>query len=89
MSKSLTITLSEAQYKVFAHIAYEPEDWLLNVAENRIGVAMEELYRAEVDRLLDAGETVSGTKEEIILAAPIRTAKEISAEHNAALSGSQ
>lgn len=89
MSKNITITLSDAEYKAFAHVAYSPEAWVLNVAKERCRVAIEEIYRSEVDRLLEAGETVSGTKEEIVLAAPIKTAVEISTEANANLPGSQ
>ena len=39
-------------------------------------MAIEEIVNSEVQRKLAAGETISGTKEEIVLAANIETAIE-------------
>jgi hypothetical protein len=89
MAKTITVTLSDAQYKAFEHVAYDPIGWVQNCVDERCRVAIEEIARKEIDRKLAAGESISGTKEEIVLAANIRTAKEISEEHNATLSGSQ
>lgn len=89
MAKTITVTLSDAQYKAFEHVAYDPTSWTQHVVEERCRTAIEEIARKEIDRKLEAGESISGTKEEIVLAANIKTAKQISEEHNAALSGSQ
>lgn len=89
MAKTITVTLSDAQYKAFEHVAYDPNGWVQHVVDERCRTAIEEIARNEIERKLEAGESVSGTKEEIVLAANIKTAKQISEEHNAALLGSQ
>lgn len=73
----LTVTLSDAEYKALQVIAYDPVYWIENFTKNRCAVAIDEIYRAEVDRKLNLGESVSGTKEEIVVASPVQTAKQI------------
>ncbi len=89
MAKTITVSLSDAQYKAFEHIAYDPIGWVQHVVDDRCRVAIDEIVKKEIDRKLEAGESISGTKEEIVLAADIRTAKEIADENNAALPGSE
>lgn len=76
MSKSYTITLTDAQDKALSVIAFSQQEWIENVVNVRCQQAIDEIANAEIQRKLTAGETISGTKEDIVLAAEIETAAE-------------
>lgn len=76
MSKSYTITLSDAEDKALGVVAYSQQDWINNVVHERCRLAIEEIVNAEVQRKLAVGETISGTKEDIVLAANVESAAE-------------
>jgi hypothetical protein len=75
-----TITLSDAEDKALGFVAVSPDEWIQNVIYNRCRIAIEEIVAAEVQRKLAANETISGSKEDIVLAAPIKSAAEKQAE---------
>lgn len=87
MSVTYTITLSDAQNKALSVVAMDQQDWIENAVFERCRVSIEEIVASEVQRKLAAGETISGTKEDIVMAADIETAAErdarITAEFNA------
>jgi len=85
MSKSYTVTLTDAEDKALRHIAVDAQDWIDNVVHERCRIAMDEIVQAEVKRRLDAGETIGGSREDIVLAAPIKTLAEVAAEQQAAM----
>ena len=74
MSKNYTITLSDAQDKALGFVAVSQNDWIQNAIQERCRLAIEEIVAAEVQRKLAANETISGTKEDIVNAAPIKSA---------------
>lgn len=76
MSKNYTITLSDAQDKALGFIAYSQQDWIENAVFERCRLAIEEIVASEVQRKLANGESITGTKEDIVLAADIPTAAE-------------
>jgi hypothetical protein len=76
MSHIFTITVSDAEYKALSVAAVDPQDWVENAVHNRCRISIEEIVNSEVQRKLAAGETISGTKEDIVLAADIETAAE-------------
>jgi hypothetical protein len=78
-----TITLSEAENKALGFVAVSQQDWIDNAVHERCRVAIEEIVTAEVQRKLAANETISGTKEDIVNAAPIKSAAERQAEYEA------
>lgn len=71
-----TITLTEAQQKALEYVAYDPKDWIENAVYNRCRLAIEEIVLEEVERITSQGGELSGTKEDIVLAAPIKSLKE-------------
>ena len=75
-----TITLSAAEDKALRTVALDPQDWIDNFAHERCRIAMEEIIAAEVQRLLAAGKPITGTKDDIVLAAPIKSAAQLQAE---------
>jgi hypothetical protein len=71
-----TITLTEAQKKALEYIAYDPQDWIENAVYERCRLAIDEIVAQEVERITSSGGELSGTKEDIVLSAPIKSAKE-------------
>lgn len=76
MSVNYTITLSDAQDKALSVIAANNQEWIENVVFERCRLSIEEIVASEVQRKLAAGETISGSKEDIVLAADIETVVE-------------
>jgi hypothetical protein len=79
MAKTYTITLSDAEDKALSVIALSQQDWIDNAVHNRCRIAIDEIVAKEVERKLAAGESITGSKEDIVLSATVETA----AEHNA------
>ena len=82
-----TITLSAAEDKALKSVALSAQDWIDNAIHERCRIAIDEIVNAEVQRKLAANETISGSKEDIVLAADIESAAErearLEAERNA------
>ncbi len=75
-----TITLSDAEDKALHVVALSAQDWIDNAVHERCRIAMEEIIAAEVQRKLGLGESITGTKDDIVLAAPVKSAAERNAE---------
>ena len=75
-----TITLSSAQDKALGFVAVSQQDWIDNVVHERCRIAVEQIVAAEVQRLLAAGQPITGSKDDIVNAAPIKSAAERQAE---------
>ena len=71
-----TITLSDAEDKAIHVVALDAQDWIDNAVHERCRIAMEEIVNAEVQRLLAAGQSITGSKDDIVMAAPIQSAAE-------------
>lgn len=76
MSKTYTITLSDAQDKALSVEAYSQQNWIENVVFERCREAIDSIVNLEVQRKLAIGETISGSKEDIVMAANVETAAE-------------
>ncbi len=76
MSKSYTITLSDAEDKALSIIAHSQQEWINNAVHERCRIAIDEIVNFEVQRKIAAGETISGSKEDIVMAADIETLAE-------------
>jgi len=75
-----TITLSDAQDKALHAVSVSAQAWINNAVYARCHIAMEEIIAAEVQRKLDAGESITGSRDDIVMAAPIKLAAERQAE---------
>lgn len=76
MSKTYKVTLSDAENKALSTVAFDQNEWIQNAVHERCRIAIEEIVQNEIQRKLAAGETISGTKEDIVLAADIESAKD-------------
>jgi hypothetical protein len=82
-----TITLSAAEDKALKSVALSAQDWIDNAVHERCRIAMDEIVNAEVQRKLAAGQSITGSKEDIVLAANIESAAESNARVQAASQG--
>ena len=80
MSKTYTIVLSEAEDKALGFVTVSPDEWIQNAIHNRCRIAIEEIVASEVQRITAIGGTISGTKEDIVNAAQIKSAAELQNE---------
>ena len=71
-----TITLSDAEDKALHVVALSAQDWIDNAVHERARIAIDEIVNAEVQRKLAAGESITGSKEDIVMAAQIESAAE-------------
>ncbi len=78
-----TITLSDAEDKALGVVALSQDAWIQNAVHERCRIAIEEIINAEVQRLLSEGKSITGSKEDIVMAAPVKSAAERQAELDA------
>jgi hypothetical protein len=71
-----TITLSDAEDKALHVVAMSAQDWIQNAVHERCRIAIEEIVAAEVQRKLAAGEAITGSKDDIVMAAQVESAAE-------------
>jgi hypothetical protein len=71
-----TITLSDAEDKALHVVALSAQDWIDNAVHERCRIAIDEIVNAEVQRKLAAGESITGSKDDIVIAADIESAAE-------------
>jgi len=80
-----TITLSDAEDKALKFVAVSAQDWIDNAVHNRCRIAIEDIVAAEVQRKLAANEPITGSKDDIVMAANIESLAERSAREQAEL----
>lgn len=75
---NITITLTDAEAKALAYVAYDPQEWAENAVKERARIAMDEIFQSEVQRMLADPTTteIPADKEAVVLAADIQSAAE-------------
>jgi len=71
-----TVTLSDAEDKALHVVAMSAQDWIDNAVHDRCRIAIEEIVASEVQRKLAAGESITGTKDDIVMAAQVESVAE-------------
>ena len=82
-----TITLTEAENKALGYVALDQQDWIDNAVHERCRLAIEEIFQAEVQRML-ADPTITeipADRDAVVLAANIQSAAEKQAEIEASI----
>lgn len=74
----INITLTEAESKALAYVAYDPREWAENAVKERARIAMDEIFQFEVQRMIADPNTteIPADKEAVVLAADIQSAAE-------------
>ncbi len=80
MARIVSATLSAAQVKALATNINDDDGgidrWFANWVHNRADTIMDDIFQKEVARLIAEGKSVSGSKDDIVLAAPVQSASE-------------
>jgi hypothetical protein len=63
---TITITLTDAQYKGLEYAALSPEDWAINAVTERARIANDEVVRMTTEYCLDNGVQIPTTREDIV-----------------------
>lgn len=84
-----TITLSDAEDKALGVVAFSQNDWIQNAVKERCRIAIEEIVASEVQRKLAAGESITGSKDDIVMAANVESAAERQARMEAEMAAQQ
>ena len=64
-----TITLTNTEKSAMEYVAYDPQDWIENATKERSRIAIEEIVKLAVDKFLEAGQPIPGSRDEIVAAA--------------------
>jgi hypothetical protein len=90
---TITIELTDTQYKGLEYAALSPEEWAENAVTNRARIANDEIVDITVKHCLDNGVQVPATREEIVAYAfandVVKTAAVRNAEAEAAMAAEQ
>jgi len=84
---TITIELTDTQYKGLQYAAVSPQEWAENVVTERARIANDEIVKIVVEQCLNNGEQIPTTREEIVAhgfeCGVVKTAAERSAEAEA------
>jgi outer membrane lipopolysaccharide assembly protein LptE/RlpB len=74
----IKITLTEAEAKAMAYVAYDVQEWAENAVHERARIAMDEIFQVEVQRMLADPNTneIPADREAVVLSADIQSAAE-------------
>ena len=89
MAKTISVELTDSEYKALEYVNDTPESWSDNAVKNRIRIATDEIVALYTEKALDGGITIPSSRAEIIDDAYargwIKTAKQRVADENARL----
>jgi hypothetical protein len=57
------VTLTDTEKLAMEYVAYDPQDWVENVFKERARLAIEEIVKLAVDKFLEAGQPIPGSRE--------------------------
>jgi len=79
---NIMVTITDEEMRALAYVAVDPQEWVENFVKNRAAAAMQEIYEAEIARMLadPTITTMPASKEAVIAAANIKSAAERHAE---------
>lgn len=64
-----TINLTETENKSMQYIAYDVQEWIDNAVKERARIATDEIVKLAVEKFLEDGQSIPGSKDEIVSAA--------------------
>ena len=64
-----TIEYTETENKAMEYAAVNVDDWIQNAAHERARIAIDEIVTIAVQKFLEAGQSIPGSKDEIVTAA--------------------
>ena len=86
--QTYNIELTETEDLAMQYAALDVDDWIQNAAHERARIAIDEIVKIAVEKFLEAGQTIPGSREQIVAAAFandwVKTAQQRNAEMAAA-----
>jgi hypothetical protein len=64
-----TVTLTDTEDQALSFVALSQQDWIDNVVKNRARIAIDEIVKIAVEKYIEVGESMPGSKDEIVAAA--------------------
>ena len=64
-----TVTLTNTEDQALSFVALSQKDWIDNVVKNRARIAIDEIVKIAVEKYIEVGESMPGSKDEIVAAA--------------------
>ncbi|MEK9694151.1 MAG: hypothetical protein VW270_00225 [Candidatus Poseidoniales archaeon] len=64
-----TVTLTNTEDQALSFVALSQQDWIDNVVKNRARIAVDEIVKIAVEQYIAAGESMPGSKDEIVATA--------------------
>ena len=64
-----TINYTETENKAMEYAAADVNDWIQNAAHERARIAIDEIVQLAVQKFLESGQSIPGSKDEIVAAA--------------------
>jgi hypothetical protein len=83
MTQTITIELTDTQYKGLEYAALSPQDWAENAVTERCRIANDDIVQLTVQHCLDNGIQVPATRELIVAYAFDNDVVKTAAERNA------
>lgn len=75
-----TVTLTEVEDKALRVVAMDPQDWIDNAVHERCRIAIDSIAQSEIQRKFAIGESITGSKEDLVMSPLIKTAAQLEAE---------
>lgn len=72
---TFTIELSDLELKSLEYVAVDANDWIQNAVHERCRLAFEEMVADHIRTTMEAGGSLSGTKEDMAMATTLKSAK--------------
>jgi len=63
------IVLTETEKLAMEYVALDVQEWIHNSAKERARLAIDEIVKLAVEKFLENGQSIPGSKDEIVLAA--------------------
>ena len=64
-----TINYTETENKAMEFVSASVDEWIQNAAHERARIAIDEIVAIAVQKFLEAGQSIPGSKDEIVAAA--------------------
>ena len=64
-----TVTLTNTENQALSFVALSQQDWIDNVVKNRARIAIDEIVKIAVEKYIEVGESIPGSKDEIVATA--------------------
>ena len=87
--QTYNIELTETEDLAMRYAALDVDDWIQNAAHERARIAIDEIVKIAVEKFLEAGQTIPGSREQIVAAAFANGWVKTSAQRNAEMAAAR